>query len=135
MRLLLALLLQSACGMSVDPRIKAACAEVSNPAVCERVHQADLEQVQARATGSIAERCQASTNPALCTVLGEQAEAEVAASQPPQVIYEPVYRPQPIQRPAVVVPGQHYVPLQPGLLPNTYYQPGVPGMFTVQPLP
>jgi hypothetical protein len=39
---------------------------------------------------SLEERCQASTNPALCTIVGWQVEAEVAAEVAP--VYQPSQR-------------------------------------------
>jgi hypothetical protein len=66
----------------------------------------------------------------------QPALAAEATPPSPQVIYQqvPVYQP----RPRVVIQGSRSnMPLQPGLLPGTYYQPGPggPRWLSVQPLP
>jgi hypothetical protein len=47
------------------------------------------------------------------------------------------YQPAPVQRPYVVLPGQSNFPLQPGLLPGTFYQPGPggPRWYNIQQVP
>jgi hypothetical protein len=85
---------------------------------------------------SVEERCQASSDPALCTIVGRQVEAE---QQQPAVIYQqPVYQPVYQQRPYVVIPG--VAPAVRTQLPGVYAVPstqrgGSTRFFTVQPLP
>jgi hypothetical protein len=47
MALIVLLLLIVGCGPHIDPRVRGGCAGVGDPAACERVHQASLEEWQA----------------------------------------------------------------------------------------
>jgi hypothetical protein len=46
-RLLLLVLLVAGCGPHIDPVVRGGCVGVGNPALCERVHQADLDRFRA----------------------------------------------------------------------------------------
>src|SRR5262249_24520062 len=116
----LLLLLLAACGPRVPPR--------PEPTLAEQL-------------GQIRQACAGAADVNGCQAAGVDLMIEGMRAQRPlpqsQVIYQPVYQPQPIEKPYVVLPGASQFPLQRGAVPGTYYQPGPGGTrwYNIQRVP